>query len=250
MDVLLENITKSYKGRTVLDIPRLEFKRGKIYSILGPNGSGKTTLLRIIFNIEKADSGTVSFPGNSAKPVAGEMAFLLQMPYLFDLSVLDNVMLGICSSRRSFRKNDKRAGGAEIRGDAKMMALEALDRVGLKDFANARAVTLSGGEAQKVALARTFVSPRKLVLLDEPTASVDISSIKMIEDYIKEVNMKHKTTIILTTHNPFHARRIADEAIILWKGRVIERGKPDKILTSPEKEETKQFLENWEIRNR
>jgi len=230
MKVLIENIKKSYSDRFTLDIAKLELAEGRIYGILGPNGSGKTTLLRLISGLEKPDSGKIRFDLEPEAP-SGEIAFLLQDSYMFDFSVLENVLLG--------------TGGKDSAG--KKLAMDALREIGMEKYANAKASTLSGGEAQKVAIARTLARKRQLVLLDEPTASVDIYSMRQVEDFIKKFKINHNATVLLSTHNPSQAARIADEVVIMWNGRIIERGSPESVFSSPCREETKQFLENWRI---
>ncbi|HHW01127.1 MAG TPA: ABC transporter ATP-binding protein [Clostridiaceae bacterium] len=230
MKVIIENIKKSYSNRFTLDIGKLELAEGRIYGILGPNGSGKTTLLRLISGLEKPDNGKISY-GSEFEAPSGEVAFLLQNSYLFDFSVLENVLLG--------------TGGKST--DDQKLAMDALREIGMEKYANVRASTLSGGEAQKVAIARTLVRKRRLVLLDEPTASVDIYSMRQVEDFIKKFNKNHNATVVISTHNPSQAARIADEVVIMWNGCIIERGSPESVFSSPCREETRQFLENWRI---
>jgi len=230
MKVLIENLRKSYSGRFALNIEKLELDKGRIYAILGPNGSGKTTLMRLICGLERPDCGRIKY-GNSFEASSGEVAFLLQSPYLFSFSVLENVLLGIGSKDPESVKR----------------AMDLLEEVGMKEYAYAKASTLSGGEAQKVAIARTLARKRQLVLLDEPAAPIDISSVGQIEDFIKKFNINYGSTIIFSTHNPSQAARIADEVLIMWDGSVIEGGRAEDVLTSPRREETRQFLENWRI---
>jgi len=230
MKVLIKDIKKTYSDRFTLDIKELELAEGRIYGILGPNGAGKTTLLRLIIGLEKPDSGEISFDSELEAP-CGEVAFLLQNSYMFDFSVLENVLLGT---------------GGKASADKKL-AMDALREIGMEKYVNARASTLSGGEAQKVAIARTLARKRQLVLLDEPTASIDIYSMRQVEGFIKKFNKNYNATVILSTHNPSQAARIADEVVIMWNGRIIERGSPESVFSSPSREETKQFLENWRI---
>lgn len=229
MRIRLRNLKKAFNDKTVLDIDSLELETGKIYAVLGPNGSGKTTMLRVLANLERADEGEVSYGDKPVFP-KDTVAYLAQRPYLFDISVYKNVVLGI--------KNKE-----NIRSEA----VNALKQVGMESFVDRRARSLSGGEAQKAALARTLVLGRSLVFLDEPTSAVDISSIKMVEEYIRYVNNSDKSTIVFTTHNPSQALRLAHEIIVLWNGRIVEKGIPIQILESPKTEEIKEFLKNWRI---
>jgi len=227
MRVLLDGVQKSYSERKVLDIKSLKLESGRIYAVLGPNGSGKTTMLRLISGIETPDCGKIYYNDEARLP-SNNISFLPQKPYMFDMPVLRNVTLGI---------------GSQANGEKN--ALEALNHVGMLDFANARMVSLSGGESQRVAVARTLVLEKQLILLDEPASAADISSMRLIEAYIKMISRRDKSTVVLTTHNPSQAVRIADEIIILWDGDVIEMGEPQRIYDSPERAETREFLSNW-----
>lgn len=171
----------------------MTFEEGKAYAVLGPNGSGKTTLLRIIAGIERCDEGKVIIE-NSEKQTQNVIAYLPQKPYIFDMTVLENVMLGLPS--KSFH--------LELR------AFDALKKVGMLDCKHKNARILSGGEAQRVALARTLVLDKDIIILDEPASFVDAYSVKLIEDYINEIKNKKNKIIIFTTHDMLQAQRIAD----------------------------------------
>jgi len=229
MKVILKYLKKIYKKRTVLNIGELEFESGKVYAVLGPNGAGKSTMLKIIAGIDEADSGEVIY-GSCEGEQSACISYLPQKPYIFDFTVLENVTLGMGNNANALQN-----------------AKEALNYVGMADFIDAKANSLSGGEAQRVAVARTLVLGRKLVLMDEPASSADISSMRMIEDYIKLVNKENSSTVVFTTHNPSQAYRTADEVIMLWAGEVIEKGEASKVMKNPERKETKEFLENWRL---
>lgn len=233
MKIELLNIKKIYNDRTILDIDSLVLERGKVYAVLGPNGSGKTTMLRIISGIERASSGYVNYNGVD-KLQGDDIAYLPQSIYMFDMTVLENVMLGIKNSGTSI-------------SDAGKHAKHALAYVGMGDFLDSKARSLSGGEAQRVALARTLVLGKSLVLLDEPASATDISGVELVERYIKTVNEKDGSTIIFTTHNPSQAARIADEVIMIFDGRIIEKGDPSSIFNSPQRKETRDFIKSWRI---
>ena len=233
MKIELLNVKRVYNDKTVLDIENLIFERGKIYAVLGPNGSGKTTMLRIISGIESTCSGYVYYNGVD-KPRSDDIAYLPQNIYMFDMTVLENVILGI---------NNSGISGSDVKKHAK----HALACVDMDDFLNSKARTLSGGEAQRVALARTLVLGKSLVLLDEPASATDISGVELVERYIKTVNEKDGSTIVFSTHNPSQAVRIADEVIMIFGGRIIEKGNPSTIFNSPQRQETRDFIKNWRI---
>jgi ABC-type multidrug transport system ATPase subunit len=232
MRVELRDIKKSYSGRVVLDIESLRFDTGKIYAALGPNGSGKTTMLRLISNIEKADSGIIYYNGNLRHPY-DHIAYVPQKPYIFDTSVIGNLTAGMDTGTPSRKKA------------ARVQAQSALDSINMNYVSKTPARSLSGGEAQKIAILRALILPKKLVLLDEPASSIDIPSMKLIEDYIMAVVKNSKSTLVFSTHNPSQAVRMADEVIVLWEGRIVEKGRCDRVLYYPQQKETRDFLEYW-----
>ena len=233
MRIELLNVKRVYNDKTVLDIDSLVLEKGKIYAVLGPNGSGKTTMLRIISGIERVISGYVYYNGVD-KPQGDDIAYLPQNIYMFDMTVLENVMLGI---------NNRGISSSDARNHAK----HALNCIGMDDFLNSKARSLSGGEAQRAALARTLVLGKGLVLLDEPASATDISGVELVERYIKSVNEKDGSTIVFTTHNPSQAARIANEVIMIFNGKIVEKGNPSCIFNSPQRQETRDFIKSWRI---
>ena len=226
--IKIKSLIKKFGDRLVLEINDIEFKQNSIYAILGPNGSGKSTLLRIISGVERDFEGQVSFSENGSN--RADIAYLPQRPYLFDLTVMDNVALGI-------RKQE----------NAQAKALEALKQVGMESFAKAKMCSLSGGESQRVAVARTIVCDCGILLLDEPASSVDIKSMRLVEECIKSTAQKSHKTVIFTTHSPSQALRIASEIIILIEGEIAEKGNPEDVLKRPLNAKTSDFLENWRL---
>ena len=220
--ILLKNVKKQYNGRTILDIEDLSFEKGKIYAILGLNGSGKTTLLRILAGLERQDSGDVRCEGS--------IAFLAQEIYLFDMTVASNMKTAIGKTEASL---------AVIK--------DAIEKVNMTDFYHKRTQSMSGGEKQRIAIARTLAQKREIVLLDEPTAYVDMASTALVENYMKEMQRETQATMLFTTHNPSQALRIANEVVILWDGIPIEQGPSGQVLHHPEHEMTRRFLSDWRL---
>lgn len=228
--IRMEAVVKTYGGRTVLDVSELLLEKGKIYALLGINGSGKTTLLRIISGFETADRGKIYYNGSLSVPKE-KIAYMPQKPYIFDMTVHKNTILGI-------KQGDKN----------KQSTKSVIDNVGMGRFMKSNAKSLSGGESQKVALARTLVLGRELILLDEPASSVDISSMTLIEGYIKEINEKLRSTIVFSTHNPSQAARLADEVIFINCGKIMEKTDCAAFFSSPESMDAKEFLKNWSVK--
>ncbi|HEX2945495.1 MAG TPA: ATP-binding cassette domain-containing protein [Clostridia bacterium] len=233
MRVELINLKRYFNEKKALDIDRLLIESGKVYAVLGPNGSGKSTMLRILAGFDRDFSGSVCYNGME-KLQYNCISYMPQSIYMFDFTVLENVLLGFGRGRID-------------RSDALSRVKAALGFVGMDGFSNAKARSLSGGEAQRVALARTLVLGRDLVLLDEPSSATDITGVGLAEKYIRSVNSKDGSTIVFTTHNPSQAARIADEVIMMHSGRIVEIGSPQQIFDSPKEQETRDFLRNWRI---
>ena len=218
--MILQNITKRYGDKTVLAIPQYEFLPGRIYAVIGANGSGKSTLARIMAGALAADSGEV-------KTAAGEsIGYLPQKSYAFALSVLQNTML----SQRPTPQN-------------RMRAMELLDSLGLSALAGQRANRLSGGETARMALARVMMGEHRLLLLDEPTAAMDVEATLLAEAAIRAYRDAHGAGVLLVTHSIRQAARLADEVLFFRGGVLWESGSVGELLSSPKKRETKEFLD-------
>lgn len=220
----LHNITKSYGGRTVLDIPELRIEKGSIIGITGPNGSGKSTLLRILAFLEYPKSGKIIFQGRTVsdpgETLRREATLLLQESPLLKRTVFDNVAYGL-----------------KVRGIVDHLhekVAQALTQVGLEpgQFAGRAWFALSGGEAQRVALASRLILKPKVLLLDEPTASIDAQSAVIILNAILEARKIFNTTVLLVSHDLEWAYRASDEVISIHSGRIHSRG-PENILMGP-----------------
>jgi len=234
--VKLKNINKEY-DREVLRVDRLELNKGLIYGIIGPSGAGKSTLLRIINLLTPPSNGTYYFHGqpisNNSRELINlqrKMGLVFQKTLLFSDSVWNNVAYGLKARGYSREDTNERVG-------------RLLDQVGLKDLAKRRADTLSGGEAQRVAIARSVAFDPELLLLDEPTANLDPYNIELIEEMIATLNRDKDITVVIVTHNVFQARRIADQVIFIDKGKIVEMGSAEKIFTNPENEKTRLYVE-------
>ena len=222
----LINLQKRYGARVALHLPSLSVAEGELLAIIGPNGSGKSTLLRLLSGVIEPDAGTIRMDAVHR----GEVGYLPQQPYAFDLSVLRNVELALEGEREKTKR-----------------ASEALERVGLLHLAKARANRLSGGETQRMAIARLLAQPRKLLLLDEPTASADIQAIDQIERAIRDYAEQTRCTVIFSTHMPSQAMRLSTRVLALDGGNIGELGETRQVLQTPLAESTKAFLKNWKL---
>jgi len=234
MRVEIKKAKKKCGQKTILDVEGVCIESGKIYALLGPNGAGKTTFLRAISGVDKDIEREMSLIGVE-QPHCEKVGYMPQSAYLFDATVEKNVLLGF-------------VGKNMAKKDMEKLAFEALERVGMERFAKSRARSLSGGESQRVALARMLVMKKDLVLLDEPTSATDVVGAEMIEDYILNLNKKYGITFVFSTHNPSQAARIAHEVIFMDNGRINEMGNAREVLDNPQNKETEKFLKNWRLK--
>ncbi len=232
----LSNITKSYGERQVLNAEGLEIRAGNIHCLLGPNGSGKTTLLRIMALLITNDGGDlevlgekVSWQPSQLLQLRRQMAMVTQSSFMFEGSVYYNVAYGLRARKSPKKEIQKRVQ-------------ESLELLGMLDFIGAPARYLSGGETQKVAIARALAVRPRVLFLDEPTSNIDPSSSLEIEQYIQHINQQYSTTIVLITHNFFQARRLAQQTSLLWEGHIIEEGPTRGLFHNPQDPRTRRFL--------
>lgn len=221
----LKDVLVQAKDRLILDVPSLRFERGKRYGIIGENGSGKTTLLRVLMGTVKASQGSIE-----GLNLDHRVGYLPQSPYAFSFSVLRNVSMTL--------ENE------QTRED---LAMDVLEKVGLGSLTHSRGSTLSGGEKQRLGLARVLAMPREVLLLDEPTSATDIRGTDIVEALLKEWFEKTRGLLIFSTHAPAQALRMADEVIFLENGKVIETGSPQDLFNHPREVETQAFLSHWVI---
>lgn len=215
MDTLyrLSNIRKSYGQRTVLAIDELVLRRGTLYTLTGANGSGKSTLLSILAFLAPPTSGELFYEETPVRwnnaallPLRREVTLLHQSPYLFNGTVSSNVAYGL------------KLRGARGEGQHRRVE-EALELVGLSGFEHRRARELSGGEAQRVAMARALALRPRVLLLDEPFANVDRDTSALLEELVVSLPGRG-TTVIMTTHDPEHPDRLGGELIHLVSGEL------------------------------
>ncbi len=243
----LRNIKQIFGGRTIVDVPELSFERGLVYALLGPNGCGKTTLLEILALLVPPITGDIRYNdrpvqfgnGSDLTALRREIVMVHQNPVLFTTTVYKNVEFG------------PRVRGVSEK-ESRRIIEEALDLVGMREFQNAEAHKLSGGETHRVAIARALACSPKVLFFDEPTANVDVESQIAIERIITDVNTQKGISIIFTTHDHIQAARLSQRVVSLFDGRLVpstfENIFSGRIIT--DNEERKFFLIQDEIRIR
>ena len=218
--MIVKNLKKTYGEKTVLNINEFSFEPGKIYAIIGANGSGKSTFLKIIAGtLKPSEKPEITLDGKT-------LAYMPQKNYAFKTTVLKNVMLS-----------------AKNKTEDITTAKEYLSEMKIDHLKNQNASKLSGGETARMCLCRIFLSNSDIILLDEPTAAMDIESTLLSEALIKKYIKKTNATIIMVTHSVNQAKRLSDEVIFMKDGQIIEYGKSNEILNLPSKPESKEFLE-------
>jgi tungstate transport system ATP-binding protein len=229
----LSGVSYEAQGQRLIDGLSIVFAAGPRSIVLGPNGAGKSLLLRLCHGLLRPTSGRVAWAGagdraKDGAEVARHQAMAFQRPVLLRRSALANVtyplaLRGVPRKRRKER------------------ALAALERAGLADLAQRPARVLSGGEQQRLALARAWVLEPQVLFLDEPTANLDPGATRRIEALIDGFHQSG-TKIVMTTHDLGQARRLADEVLFLHRGRLVERAPAETFFDCPESREAAAFL--------
>ena len=209
----------------------LEFQGSRIIALLGVNGAGKTTLMRIMAGLDNADSGQLLFNGQriGCKELRQVSTLVFQKSAMFSTNVYDNLAYGL-----KIRKVPK--------DQIKIKVAEALQEVRLAGFEKRKAKKTSGGEQQRIALARAFLLESHILLLDEPTANLDPNSAAIIEKAIVAKKSPDRI-IVMATHNLTQARRIADEIVHIYNGQIVEAAPPAVFFENPKSEISKKFVD-------
>lgn len=224
----LTGVTYDAGGKRIIDRVSLTIEKGSRTVILGPNGAGKSVLMRLCHGLLRPSSGQVRYSGPEWADGRRRHAMAFQRPVLLRRSALANITYALCLAGVARRQRTR-------------IASEALDRVGLLPLASQPARVLSGGEQQRLAIARAWALRPDLLFLDEPTANLDPSAAQAIESAIQVVH-EAGTKIVLITHNLGQAHRLGDEVVYLSGGRVIEQGPMDRFLHSPASPEAAAFV--------
>ena len=249
--VRFRGVTKRYGDLTVLDHLDLDVPAGEKVAIIGPSGSGKSTLLRALMTLETIDGGVIMVDGEPLthmpgaggqlvrasarhqRSVRGKVGMVFQSFNLFPhMSVLDNCTLAPMSVRGLSRK------------EAEERARFYLNKVGIESQANKYPSQLSGGQQQRVAIARALCMKPKIMLFDEPTSALDPELVGEVLATIRGL-AEERRTMVIVTHEMSFARDVADRAIFIDDGVIVEQGDARQLLSAPQHERTRQFLSKF-----
>ena len=228
LPLILENVSYVATGRTIIDRVSCEFAAGPRTVILGPNGSGKSVLMRLCHGLLTPTSGRVVWRGSvdDARPRAQAMVF--QRPVMLRRAAVANVTYGLALAGVPKTQRDERAH-------------DMLEAVGLGSVANRPARVLSGGEQQKLALARAWALEPEVLFLDEPTANLDPGATREVERIVDQIHASG-TKIVMTTHNLGQARRLADEILFISGGRLADHAPVERFFAQPSTAEAAAFI--------
>ena len=228
----LRGVSRSISGREILRKVSLTFEEGRINLLLGPNGAGKTTLLRVCALLDAPDAGEVALrPRQKGEPTpgAGGITMVFQRPALFNRTVRANLAYALKVSGLPSREAEARIAQAMAVAD-------------LEPFAERPARSLSGGEAQRLALARAMVTQPAVLLLDEPAANLDPASRWRIEEMLLQMQDSFGTTVVLTTHDLLQARKIGEAVFFINRGSVSGAYAPREFFHAPPSEAVTRFI--------
>lgn len=239
--IKVEHLSKSFNGVPVFENLNFQAKKGEVVSIIGPSGTGKSTFLRCINFLETPDKGTIEIDGlkvdaeqfteKSAKAIRLKTSMVFQNYSLFkNKTALENIMIPLVLVRK-MESND-----------AKRLAMDYLQQVGLLEKKDAYPSRLSGGQQQRIGIARAMAVNPKVMLLDEPTSSLDPELVGGVLEILKKVTNKHSYTTLVVTHEMKFARDVSDRVIFMDKGNIVEEGSPEEIFTNPKNTRTREFL--------
>lgn len=236
MEILeVDNLTKKFNNKVILDHISFDVKKGEILSIIGPSGSGKTTLLMTLIGLYKTDCGHIYLDHEDITTNdidKRKMGLIFQDYSLFEnMTVLKNVAYAL-----KFSKDKK------IREKRENIAISILKSLGLESHLNKYPKELSGGERQRVAIARTLVLKPDIILLDEPLSALDVNSKMSFKKLILEIQEKYHNTIIYVTHDQEDAFSMANRVIIMYEGKIRQMDTPLNIIHHPQDEFVKSFV--------
>ena len=230
----IKNLSKNYGSNKVLDNININLEKGKFLCLLGPSGSGKSTILHSIGGFVDHEGEIILDGEDISKLEANQrkVSTVFQSLGLFShMTVLDNVMYGLKFNQKSLNANEK-----------KELAYKNIAMVGLKGYEKRKPAALSGGEKQRVALARSLVVKPKLLLMDEPFSALDQKLREKMQLDIRRIHKEFDLTTIFVTHDQSEAFKMADEVIILSQGKIIDQGSAQRIYNNPANKKSLDFV--------
>lgn len=215
-----DNLGRSANGKVLVEGATFEVQSGQVLAIVGPSGSGKSSLLRLLNRLDEPTSGTVYLEGVDYRQIEPrtlrrEIGLVTQRPFLFPGTVAQNLKYGPEQHGETF--SDEAVS-------------ELLVKVGLAEYATRNVANLSGGEAQRVSVARTLANSPRILLLDEPTSALDEASKSEIETLLRNIVSNLRLTCVLVTHDKAQAARLAVRVMVLENGRIIRIGSMEEVL--------------------
>jgi polar amino acid transport system ATP-binding protein len=243
------NVHKSFGSLEVLKGINLEVEAGQVVCLLGPSGGGKSTFLRCINHLERIDKGQIWVED---KPIGYRFANNKFYEIREREAALQRVPIGMVFQRFNLFANrtalqNVAEGPIQVlkisREEANERASQLLNRVGLEGLGHRYPAQLSGGQQQRVAIARSLAMKPKLMLFDEPTSALDPELVGEVLSVMRDLAAEGMTMIVVT-HEVSFAREVADKAVFMFDGVLVEEGSPDEIFANPQHDRTKQFLAN------
>ncbi len=215
-----ENLGRSVNGKILVEGATFEVHSAEVLAIVGPSGSGKTSLLRLLNRLDEPTSGTVYLEGVDYRQIEPrtlrrEIGLVTQRPFLFPGTVAENLRYGPAQRGDTFSED---------------AISQLLSNVGLGDYSSRNVANLSGGEAQRVSVARTLANSPRLLLLDEPTSALDEASKIEIEALLRNIVSNLRLTCVLVTHDKAQAARLASRVMVLENGHIIRIGSMEEVL--------------------
>lgn len=236
----IRNLSKRFGNQQVLDKINLKIEKGKVFAVIGPSGTGKSTLLRCINVLERPEKGTIRLENQTfdfenlsksdIQMLRTHTSMVFQNSNLYrNKTALENITTPLILVKKMAKE------------EAEKIGLELLKKVGVLEKKDAYPETLSGGEKQRVGIARALAVNPDIILFDEPTSALDPELVSGVLDVIKELAKQH-TTMLIVTHEMKFAKNVADEVIFMENGHIVEQGPAKEVFEHPKEERTKQFF--------